>query len=72
MAVMALLIPSLGLPVVEALCHAMIPRSGSEDLFGSRMTPSVFVLIYFVRLLDSWMLWGVLPADVDADSEVRT
>jgi hypothetical protein len=50
---MALLIPSLGLPVVEALCHAMIPRSDSEDLFGSRMTPSVLVLIYFVRLLDS-------------------
>lgn len=44
MAVMALLIPSLGLPVVEALCQAIIPRSGSDEWAGSRITPSVFVL----------------------------
>ena len=44
MAVMALLIPSLGFPVVDALCHAKIPRSGSDERVGSRMTPSVLVL----------------------------
>ena len=45
MAVMALLIPSLGFPVVETLCQAMIPRPGSEERVGSRITPSVFVLV---------------------------
>jgi hypothetical protein len=44
--VMALLIPSLGFPVVEDLFHAMIPRSGSDERVGSRMTPSVLVLVF--------------------------
>lgn len=41
---MALLIPLLGLPVVEALCHATMPLPGSEERVGSSITPSVFVL----------------------------
>lgn len=50
MAVMAALIPALGLPVVGALCHATIPRSGSEERVGSRITPSVFVLMVFCQV----------------------
>lgn len=46
MAVMALLMPSLGFPVVDALCQAIMPRSGEEERVGSRITPSVFVLIF--------------------------
>ena len=46
MAVMAALMPSLGLEVVEALCQAMIPRPGSDEQVGSRMTPSVLVLLF--------------------------
>jgi hypothetical protein len=42
---MALLMPSLGFPVVDALCHATIPRPRSDDRVGSRITPSVFVLL---------------------------
>ena len=54
MAVIALLIPSLGFPVVEDLFHAMIPRSGSDERVGSRMTPSVLVLGIFVSFSCSW------------------
>lgn len=44
MAVRALFIPWLGLDVVQALCHARMPRLGAVEWVGSRITPSVFVL----------------------------
>jgi hypothetical protein len=45
MALMTLLMPSLGFLVVLSFFHATMPLSGAEERVRSRITPSVFVLL---------------------------
>jgi len=70
---MASLIPMLGFPVVEALCHATIPRSGFDDRVGSRITPSVLVLKAIFSFFSSYNRGGLKsPSHVNSNPKIST